>query len=110
MGLVCSFTESAVLGPDGRRLTLADLPAPDIKRWVPRRKAEVVAAVRGGLLTLDEACERYALTVEEYLGWQRNVERYGMKGLRATHHEPAKEARPRAHRPHGHHAPEHRVH
>ena len=62
-----------------------DLPGPDTKRWVPRRKAQVVAAVRAGMLSLDEACERYALTVEEFLSWQRAVDRYGIAGLRATH-------------------------
>ena len=53
-----------VIGPDGSPLTIADLPAPGTKRWVIRRKAEVVAAVRGGLLSLEEACSRYTLTVE----------------------------------------------
>ncbi len=33
-----------VIGPDGSPLTIADLPAPGTKRWVIRRKAEVVAA------------------------------------------------------------------
>ena len=47
-----------VIGPDGSPLTVADLPAPGT-RWVVRRKAEVVAAVRGGLLSLEEACSRY---------------------------------------------------
>jgi len=37
---------------------------------VIRRKAEVVAAVRGGLLSLEEACSRYTLTVDEFLSWQ----------------------------------------
>jgi len=55
-----------VIGPDGSPLTIADLPAPGTKRWVIRRKAEVVAAVRGGLLSLEEACSRYTLTVEEF--------------------------------------------
>ena len=41
-----------VIGPDGSPLTIADLPSPKTKRWVIRRKAEVVAAVRGGLLSL----------------------------------------------------------
>ena len=49
-----------------------------------RRKAEVVAAVRGGLLSLEEACGRYTLTVEEYLGWQRSIEKHGLAGLRTT--------------------------
>ena len=43
-----------VIGPDGSPLTVADLPPKDTKRWVIRRKAEVVAAVRGGLLSLEE--------------------------------------------------------
>jgi hypothetical protein len=51
---------------------------------VIRRKAEVVAGVRGGLLTLEEACERYTLSVEEFLSWQRAIDRYGLLGLRTT--------------------------
>ena len=55
-----------VIGPDGSPLTIADLPPSSTKRWVIRRKAEVVAAVRGGLLSLEEACSRYTLTVDEF--------------------------------------------
>ena len=73
-----------VIGPDGSALTVADLPPPGNQRWVIRRKAEVVAAVRGGLLSLEEACERYVLTVEEYLSWQRSIDRHGLAGLRTT--------------------------
>ncbi len=73
-----------VIGPLGEPLTVADLPSPDTKRWVVRRKAEVVAAVNGGLLTIDEVCERYNLTLEEFAGWQRAVDRSGMQGLRVT--------------------------
>ena len=73
-----------VIGPDGSPLTINDLPSPNTKRWVIRRKAEVIAAVRGGLLTLEEACTRYMLTVEEYLSWQRSIDRHGLKGLRTT--------------------------
>lgn len=75
---------SRVLGPDGTPMTENDLPPPDTKRWVVRRKAQVVAAVRGGLLTLEEAHQRYALSIEEFLSWQQAVERYGLPGLRAT--------------------------
>ena len=53
-------------------------------RWVIRRKAKVVAAVRGGLLSLEEVCERYSLSVEEYLSWQSSVDRFGLAGLRTT--------------------------
>jgi hypothetical protein len=73
-----------VIGPDGSQLTIADLPAAGTRRWVIRRKAEVVAAVRGGLLTLAEACTRYALTVDELLAWQSSIDRHGLAGLRAT--------------------------
>jgi hypothetical protein len=73
-----------VIGPDGRRLTLADLPSPGTKRWVIRRKAEVVAAVRGGLLSLEQACSRYALNFEEFRSWERCIDRFGVKGLRTT--------------------------
>jgi hypothetical protein len=59
-----------VIGPDGSPLTIADLPPPSTRRWVIRRKAEVVAAVRGGLLSLEDACSRYTLTVDELLSWQ----------------------------------------
>ncbi|HEY7977092.1 MAG TPA: DUF1153 domain-containing protein [Rhizomicrobium sp.] len=100
--------EATVMGPNGRWLSLADLPAPDTKRWVPRRKAEVVAAVRGGILSLDDACQRYALTVEEFLSWQRNVERYGLQGLRATHPQNERSDEDRGRSSHGTH--EHRHH
>ena len=73
-----------VLGPDGSPLTIADLPPPNTKRWVMRRKAEVVAAVRGGLLSLDDACKRYSLTIDEFVIWQRLIERHGLPGLRTT--------------------------
>jgi hypothetical protein len=73
-----------VIGPSGEPLTIADLPPPETKRWVIRRKAEVVAAVRGGLLTLEEACERYSLSSEEFASWQRLIDRHGVRGLRTT--------------------------
>ncbi|MBN9052377.1 MAG: DUF1153 domain-containing protein, partial [Rhizobiales bacterium] len=65
-------------------LTIADLPPANTRRWVIRRKAEVVAAVRGGLLSLEEACERYTLTVEEFLSWQSSINDHGLAGLRTT--------------------------
>lgn len=73
-----------VIGPLGEPLTLADLPPPSRKRWAVRRKAEVVAAVNGGLLTIDEVLDRYGLTLEEFASWQRAVDRSGMQVLRVT--------------------------
>jgi uncharacterized protein DUF1153/regulatory Fis family protein len=68
--------------PDGTLLTLSNLPRPDTRRWVPSRKAFVVSAVKGGLLSLEEACRRYALTREELATWESQVERHGLAGLR----------------------------
>jgi hypothetical protein len=65
-------------------MSLEDLPTPKTKRWVIRRKAEVVAGVRGGLLSLDEACSRYSLTVDEFRSWQRLLKNHGVQGLRTT--------------------------
>ena len=76
--------EAYVIGPTGAPLTIRDLPPPNTGRWVIRRKAEVVAAVRGGLISLEEALERYSLTNDEFLSWQRSIDRHGMAGLRTT--------------------------
>ena len=73
-----------VIGPYGNVLTIADLPPPGTKRWVIRRKAEVVCAVCGGLLSIEEACQRYRLTLEEFLSWQASVDQHGLAGLRTT--------------------------
>ena len=73
-----------IMGPYGEQITISDLPPSNTKRWVIRRKALVVAAVRGGLISLEEACRRYALSVEEFLSWQQAIDRHGLPGLRTT--------------------------
>jgi dTDP-4-amino-4,6-dideoxygalactose transaminase len=60
------------------------LPPPNTPRWVTRRKAAVVAAVRSGRITLEEACRTYEISVEEFLSWQHAFETHGLAGLRAT--------------------------
>jgi hypothetical protein len=75
---------SSVIGPAGKPLTIDDLPPPNTERWVIRRKAEVVSAVRAGLISLEDACERYRLSVEEFLSWQRLIDKHGLRGLRTT--------------------------
>ena len=74
-----------VVGPLGEPLTAEQLPPPSTSRWVVRRKAEVLAAVNGGLLTIEEACQRYALTIEELSLWEEAVRRSGVRGLRVRH-------------------------
>lgn len=82
--IVANDGPDSVAGPDGRRLTRADLPSPDTKRWVARRKAEVVAGVRGGLISLREALRTYDLSMDEFRSWQRLFENHGLDGLRTT--------------------------
>lgn len=60
------------------------LPPPGTKRWVIRRKAAVVDAVRRGAISLDDACRNYNLSAEEFESWQRLIDRHGPRGLRAT--------------------------
>ena len=64
--------------------TVVDLPPPDTKRWVARRKAVIVDAVRSGVISLEEVCRRYELSVEEFAAWQRAIEAHGVAGLRVT--------------------------
>jgi hypothetical protein len=76
-----------------------DLPPPNTMRWVARRKAAVVAAVRSGRIRMEEALRRYQLSEEEFLSWQRTFETHGLAGLRATRVQQYRWSRlPRSHR------------
>jgi hypothetical protein len=65
-----------------RSMSVTDLPASDTRRWYPRQKSMVVTAVDVGLITLEEACQRYDLSGEEFLSWQCATEEVGVLGLR----------------------------
>jgi Protein of unknown function (DUF1153) len=73
---------------------MEDLPPPNTTRWVIRRKAAVVAAVRSGRITMEEALLRYQLSEEEFLSWQRAFETHGLAGLRVTRVRQYSEPRP----------------
>ena len=75
---------NGTIGPTGKSLTVESLPPPDTRRWVIRRKAEVVAAVHSGLLGRDEARERYRLSAEEFLNWEQLIAAHGLRGLQVT--------------------------
>ena len=70
--------------PDGSILSRADLPPPDTRRWVASRKAVVVKAVVYGLISQNEAMERYDLSEEEFGFWRQAVQEHGEKALRVT--------------------------
>ena len=83
----------AVLGRDGQevplvkipcRIVVNNLPSANTIRWTIRRKVEIVTAVRNGILTLDEACERYRLSAEEFLHWERLIASLVLFCLKAT--------------------------
>jgi Protein of unknown function (DUF1153) len=61
--------------PDERLLIATSLPPHNAMRWTAVRKTRVVTAVLCGVLTLDEARTRYALSLEEFMSWQRLVVR-----------------------------------
>src|SRR3979411_545560 len=62
------------------------LPSPD-QRWTVRRKAALIEAVRGGWLAIDDACQRYNLSVDEFVAWERDMDRNGIPGLRSTRYQ-----------------------
>jgi hypothetical protein len=63
--------------------SVPELPSPE-QRWTTRRKASVVEAIRGGWVPVEEACRLYSLSAEEIVAWERDIDRYGVPGLRST--------------------------
>ena len=63
-----------------------ELPRPG-QRWTVRRKAAVIQAVHGGWLPIEEACELYNISVDEFLAWERDMDRHGIHGLRTTRYQ-----------------------
>lgn len=72
-----------VIGPDGAPMCIGDLPDAH-KRFTIVRKQAIVCAVRGGLLTVHEACERYRLSLEEYMLWCSAIDAGGRQHMRVT--------------------------
>lgn len=77
-------TPKSIVGPSGETMTLDDLPAADIRRWTMWRKAQVIAAIRGGLITKEQACERCGISAEELSSWATLFDQHGLHGLRTT--------------------------
>ena len=74
----------SIINSDRLRSKAAKLPPATMKRWVIHRKAQVVTAVRNGVLSLEEACNRYILTADEFAAWERAIDEHGLAGLRTT--------------------------
>ncbi len=61
-------------------MTVNNLPSANTIRWTIWRKTEVVAAVHNGDIGLDEACERYSMSVEEFRNWEQLIDKRGFQG------------------------------
>jgi hypothetical protein len=72
--------------PNGDVISPTDLPPPKERCWSARRKALVVQAVRGGLITLEQAQERYELSDEEFRQWGKDYDALGQAGLKTLRH------------------------
>jgi Protein of unknown function (DUF1153) len=76
------YTDQSAIPSDGVLMPL-NLPPANTVRWVARRKAEVVAAVHAGALSMMEACLRYRLSPEEFREWERHYKAGGYEDRRA---------------------------
>lgn len=74
----------AVTLPGGKIMSRADLPDQTTQRWVASRKAAVVRGVTYGLISKDEALERYSLSEEEFTQWVHAVAIHGESALKTT--------------------------
>ena len=74
----------AVVDPFGEILTVDTLPPADTARWVPRRKIQVVYAVRGGVISRQEARDRYGISDEELFSWESLLGDHGLRALHVT--------------------------
>lgn len=73
-----------IVDPYGEPITVDTLPPADTVRWVPRRKAQVICAIRSGLISREEACERYAISSAELFAWEHLLDEHGLRALRVT--------------------------
>lgn len=62
-----------IIGPDGAPITRDDLPKNAAAEWDGDAKKLMVAAVEGGLISLEACCLDYDLTVDDFLAMQRRV-------------------------------------
>ena len=78
-----SNDEPVAADRDKNRLQ-SGLPPAETQRWSCRRKAAVVVAIRAGVLSPQEACQRYMLSLEELAAWEATLDQNGIRGLRVT--------------------------
>ena len=72
-----------------------NLPRPR-QRWTVRRKATVIEAVRGGWVPIEEIIAIYNISVDAFLAWERDIDRYSLHGLRVTRYQIYRDTETRA--------------
>lgn len=72
----------AVYGPDGEIITMSNLPKGLHSVWRWKNKAMILAAVHGGLVTMEEVARCYGFTKKELMEWAARVRTQGFSGLR----------------------------
>src|SRR5260370_41001207 len=82
-------------GEGDRFGSVPELPRRSERRWTIRRRAAVVEAVRGGWVPIEEVCRLYTLSVDEFLAWERDVDQFGIHGLRSTRYQIYRDTKPR---------------
>ena len=91
--------DSKPAAPDSAAKSMPELlpttKPPSRLRWTIRRKAAVIEAVRQGRVPIEEVCQRYSLSVDEYLAWERDLDRFGLYGLRCTRYQVYRDAQRR---------------
>jgi hypothetical protein len=50
-------------------------------RWSAWRKVELITAIRVGVITFSEACERYCLSLKELSAWEAAFDKDGLAAL-----------------------------
>lgn len=77
---------------------MPELPSPSTRRWTIRRKLGVIEAVRGGWVPIEEVCRIYAISVDEFIAWERDIDQFGVYGLRTTRYQIYRHRKPRPRR------------
>ena len=61
-----------------------EFPSPDTRGWAIRRKAIGTYAVEKKIISLEDACQRYGISLEEFESWRRLIEQHVIGGLQVT--------------------------
>ena len=76
--------KNVAVSTENRQGAEMTLPPSDTVRWVASRKIMVLAAIDAGSLSIEEACLRYRLSIEEIASWSRLTELHGSDGLKIS--------------------------